>query len=104
MTANAYPYTVGWTYVRQLLPVWAQAGDAAAITARLKLPDVRARVVKEIAADPRPFAQYTLSSANTEYDGYTLQQVADRTHTSVPEAMVDFLIQQKAEGFQIGPP
>jgi N-acyl-D-amino-acid deacylase len=104
VTANAYPYTVGWTYVRQLLPVWAQAGDAAAITARLKLPDVRARVVKEVAADPRPFAKYTLSSANTKYDGYTLQQIADRTHTSVAEAMVDFLIQQKAEGFQIGPP
>jgi N-acyl-D-amino-acid deacylase len=104
VTANAYPYTVGWTYVRQLLPVWAQAGDAAAITARLKQPEVRARVVKELHADPLPFAQYRLSSANLEYDGHTLQQIADRDHTSVEEAMVDFLIKQKAEGFQIGPP
>ncbi len=77
VTCNAYPYTVGWTYVRQLLPVWAQAGDAAAITARLKQPEVRARVVKELHADPRPFAQYRLSSANLEYDGHTLQQIAD---------------------------
>jgi N-acyl-D-aspartate/D-glutamate deacylase len=60
--------------------------------------------VKELHADPRPFAKYTISSANPEFDGYTLQQIADRTHTSIEDAMVDFLIQQKAEGFQIGPP
>ncbi len=104
VTANAYPYTVGWTYVRQLLPAWAQVGNAAAITARLQQPDIRARVVKELHADPRPFARYTISSANLDFDGHTFQQVADRMHTSVEEAMVNFLIQQKAEGFQIGPP
>jgi N-acyl-D-aspartate/D-glutamate deacylase len=104
VTANAYPYTVGWTYVRQLLPAWAQAGDAATITARLKQPGLRARVVKELHADPRPFAKYTFSSANSEFDGYTFQQIANRRHTSVEDAMVDFLIQQNAEGFQIGPP
>jgi N-acyl-D-amino-acid deacylase len=104
VTANAYPYTVGWTYVRQLLPAWAQAGDAAAITARLKQPELRARIVKELHADPRPFAKYTFSSANPEFDGYTFQQIANRRHTSVEDAMVDFLIQQNAEGFQIGPP
>ncbi|HMF63012.1 MAG TPA: D-aminoacylase [Edaphobacter sp.] len=104
VTANAYPYTVGWTYVRQLLPAWVQVGDAAAITARLQQPEARARIVHELHADPRPFAEYTLCSANREFDGYTLQQVADRTHRSIEDAMVDFLIQQKAEGFQIGPP
>jgi dihydroorotase/N-acyl-D-amino-acid deacylase len=104
VTANAYPYTVGWTYVRQLLPAWAQAGDAAAITSRLKQPKLRTRVVKELHADPRPFAKYTFSSANPEFDGYTFEQIANRRHTSVEDAMVDFLIQQNAEGFQIGPP
>ncbi len=104
ISANAYPYTVGWTYVRQLLPPWAQAGDAAAITARLKQPDVRARVVKELHADRRPFAQYRFSSANLEFDGKTFQQVADAMHETVEEAMVDFLVKQRAEGFQIGPP
>jgi N-acyl-D-amino-acid deacylase len=104
VTANAYPYTVGWTYVRQLIPVWAQEGDAAAITSRLKQPEVRARVIKELQAQPGRYAKWTLCSANPEFDGHTLQEIADRLHTSVEEAMVDFLIQQKAEGFQIGPP
>jgi N-acyl-D-amino-acid deacylase len=103
VTANAYPYTVGWTYIRQLLPVWAQAGDASAITARLKQPDIRARVIQELQAQPGRYADYTLSSANLEFDGHTLRQIADRMHTSPEEAMVNVLIQQKAEGFQIGP-
>ncbi len=105
ITANAYPYTVGWTYVRQLIPVWAQEGDAAAITARLKQPEVRAKVVKEMQAHPATpgYGQYTISSANPAFDGHTFQQIADQRHESVEEAMVDFLVAQKAEGFQIGP-
>ncbi len=103
ITANAYPYTVGWTYLRQLLPVWAQAGDARAITARLKKPEVRARVIGELQAEPGRFANYTVSSANPDFDGHTLQQIADRLQTTPEDAMVDILIEQKAEGFQIGP-
>jgi len=103
ITANAYPYTVGWTYVRQLIPVWAQEGNAAEITARLKKPDVRARVVAEMRQHPGQYGKWTVSSANPQFDGHTFQQIADSRHESVEEAMVDFLIAQKAEGFQIGP-
>ena len=103
VTANAYPYTVGWTYIRQLLPVWAQAGDAAAITARLQQPEIRARVIKELQERPGRYGEYTLSSANLDFDGHTLQQIADHMRVSPEEAMVNVLIQQKAEGFQIGP-
>jgi N-acyl-D-aspartate/D-glutamate deacylase len=103
ITANAYPYTVGWTYVRQLIPVWAQEGNAAAITARLRKPDVRARVVAELRQHPGQYGKWTISSANPMFDGHTFQQVADSRHESVEEAMVDFLVTQKAEGFQIGP-
>ncbi len=103
ITANAYPYTVGWTYVRQLIPVWAQEGNAAAITARLQQPDVRARVVKELQQKPAQYAAWTVSSANPKFDGHTFKQIADSMHESVEEAMIDFLVTQKAEGFQIGP-
>lgn len=104
ITANAYPYTVGWTYVRQLIPVWAQEGNAAAITERLKKPENRARVVKEMQQESKgAYGKWTISSANLAFDGKTFQQVADARHESVEEAMVDFLVEQKAEGFQIGP-
>ena len=105
VTANAYPYTIGWTYVRQLIPVWAQEGNAAAITARPTKPDLRAKAVKEMQqANPRvAYGKWTISSANLAFDGKTFQQIADARHVSVEEAMVDFLVTQKAEGFQIGP-
>jgi N-acyl-D-amino-acid deacylase len=105
VTANAYPYTIGWTYVRQLLPVWAQVGTADDIVARLKNPVTRARVIADLQKDPGPghYAKWTISSANTDYDGYTMQQLADRAHVSVEEAMVDYLAKNHAEGFQIGP-
>jgi hypothetical protein len=83
--------------------VWAQEGDAAAITARLKQPEVRARVVAELKAGQGHYGAYTISSANPDFDGHTFQQIADNRHISVEEAMVDVLVQQKAEGFQIGP-
>ncbi|HET7086246.1 MAG TPA: amidohydrolase family protein [Rhizomicrobium sp.] len=103
ITANAYPYTVGWTYVRQLIPIWAQEGNAAAITARLKQPDVRARVVKELQQKPGEYAAWTVSSADPKFDNHTFKQIADSLHESVEEAMVDYLVAQGAEGFQIGP-
>jgi N-acyl-D-aspartate/D-glutamate deacylase len=104
ITANAYPYTVGWTYVRQLIPVWAQEGDAAAITERLKKPEMRAKVVKEMQQVSKgAYGKWTISSANLAFDGKTFQQLADSRHESVEEAMIDFLVAQKAEGFQIGP-
>ncbi len=104
ITANAYPYTIGWTYVRQLLPVWAQVGNAAEMTARLQVPENRARAIKELQQNPGQYKDYHFSSANLDYDGYTFQQVGDRTKVSSEEAMIDFLIKQKAEGFHIGPP
>jgi N-acyl-D-aspartate/D-glutamate deacylase len=105
VTANAYPYTVGWTYVRQLLPVWAQVGTADDITARLKDPVQRAKVIADLQKKPGKgfYGRWTISSANLAYDGKTLQQLADAEHVSVEEAMVDYLAKNHAEGFQIGP-
>lgn len=104
VTANAYPYTVGWTYLRQLLPVWAQEGGIPATVARLKEPETRARIVKELQARSGRYAQWTISSANLDFDGHTLQQIGDRLHMSPEDAMVEVLIKQNGESFQIGPP
>ena len=108
VTANAYPYTMGWTYISQLLPTWAREGNGAAIVARLKDPASRARVVAEMQErsrdNPGRLANTTISSANPQFDAKTLQQIADSRHTTPEEAMIDILIQQNAEGFQIAPP
>jgi N-acyl-D-aspartate/D-glutamate deacylase len=90
ITGNAYPYTVSWTYVRQMLPMWAQEGNADAVTARLKQPEMRARVVKELLEQPGRYAQYTVASADPRFDSHTFAQIAAELHESVEEAIVDY--------------
>jgi N-acyl-D-aspartate/D-glutamate deacylase len=46
---DAYPYVAGANPLKNLLPPWVQVGGAAAMLARLALPEARARIEAEIA-------------------------------------------------------
>lgn len=48
ITADVYPYTAGATGLNAAMPTWVQAGGLDAWIARLKDPETRARVVREI--------------------------------------------------------
>jgi N-acyl-D-amino-acid deacylase len=48
--ANVYPYTAGQNNLRAIIPPWAHNGGNAAMLARLKNPEDRARMKKEIRA------------------------------------------------------
>jgi len=102
ITGNSYPYETGWTYLTQSLPAWAQEGDSAAIVARLKNPTTRARVLAEMK--DRNFATLKVASVNRDYDGKMLTQVASEMKASPSEALLNILVKQKGEGFQIGVP
>jgi N-acyl-D-amino-acid deacylase len=102
ITGNSYPYETGWTYLTQSLPAWAQEGDSAAIVARLQKPDTRARILDEMK--DRNFATLKVASANLEYDGKHLTQIATDMHVSPSEALLNILVKMKGEGFQIGLP
>jgi len=102
ITGNSYPYETGWTYLTQSLPAWAQEGDSAAIVARLQNPDSRARILAEMK--DRNFAGLKVASVNPDFDGKLLPQIASEMHVSPPEAMLNILVKQKGEGFQIGMP
>src|SRR6185437_1498420 len=79
-----------------------------AIVARLRQPDMRARALADlhasIARNPGRLARTVISSANLAFDGRSLQDIATSRNTSVEAAMIDILIQQHAEGFQIAQP
>jgi dihydroorotase/N-acyl-D-amino-acid deacylase len=102
ITGNSYPYETGWTYLTQSLPVWAQEGDSAAIVARLQNPASRARILDEMK--DRNFAGLKVASVNPEFDGKLLPQIAAQMHVSPSEALLNILVKQKGEGFQIGMP
>ena len=48
---DAYPYAAGSNPLKNLLPQWVQAGGEAAMLARLKQPETRARIRTDIARD-----------------------------------------------------
>ncbi len=102
ITGNSYPYETGWTYLTQSLPAWAQEGDSAAIVARLQAPDSRARVLAEMK--DRNFAGLKVASVNPDFDNKLLPQIAAEMGVSPSEAMLNILVKQKGEGFQIGMP
>ncbi len=102
ITGNSYPYETGWTYLTQSLPAWAQEGDSAAIVARLQKPDTRARILAEMK--DRSFDTLKVASVNPDYDGKMLPQIAKEMHVTPSEALLNILVKQKGEGFQIGVP
>ena len=102
ITGNSYPYETGWTYLTQSLPAWAQEGDSAAIVARLQKPDTRARILAEMK--DRSFDTLKVASVNPEYDGKMLPQIAKEMRVTPSEALLNILVKQKGEGFQIGVP
>ena len=102
ITGNSYPYETGWTYLTQSLPAWAQEGDSAAIVARLQKPEPRARILAEM--NDRSFDTLKVASVNPDYDGKMLPQIAKEMHVAPSEALLNILVKQKGEGFQIGLP
>mgnify|MGYP002133289160 CR=1 FL=1 len=84
------------------LPAWAQEGDSAAIVARLQNPASRARILNEMK--DRKFDTLKVASVNLDYDNKLLTQIAAEMKVTPAEALLNILVKQKGEGFQIGMP
>jgi len=64
ISANQYPYVASSTGLIQTIPPWAHEGGNAKLVARLKDPETRARIRKEMD-DPNPSWENRLISAGT---------------------------------------
>jgi len=104
ITGNSYPYETGWSYLRQSLPEWALEGNSADIVARLQKPDSRARILTEMKAKHGDYSRTKVASANPDYDGKTVTQIADTMHVAPEEAILNILVKMKGEGFDMGIP
>jgi len=67
---------------RQLIPVWAQEGNAAPSRTAQTTRCPRARG-QRIPTHPGRYADYTVSSANPEFDDHTFRQIAASLHESL---------------------
>jgi N-acyl-D-amino-acid deacylase len=64
ISANQYPYVASSTGLIQTIPPWAHEGGNAKLVERLKDPETRARIRKEMD-DPHPAWENRLQSAGT---------------------------------------
>ncbi len=104
VTGNVYPYIAGWTYLRSLLPRWAQEGGVPRMLERLTDPADRERLLEELAAGEaeRPrWGRTFVSSFRDEVDGLSITDLGVARGASPEEALLDLLIEQEGEGFQI---
>ena len=104
VTGNVYPYIAGWTYLRSLLPAWAQEGGVDRMLGRLTDPAERERLLAELreseARRPR-WGRTFVSSFRDEVDGLSIVDLGEARGTTPEEGLLDLLIEQEGEGFQI---
>jgi len=108
--ANVYPYTRGNNNLATIIPPWAHEGGTARMLARLKDPQERAKMKKDIKGGiPGWYNHYTavggdwrrmLISANNRYQGLTMERVlAQRAKGKSPppdglDELFDILIEE----------
>jgi N-acyl-D-aspartate/D-glutamate deacylase len=114
--ANIYPYTRGNNDLVSIIPPWAHEGGKEALLARLKDPEARARMKREIKEGlPGWYNHYTavggdwsrmlisarLSAANRRYQGMTMDKIlAERARDQKPapdplDQLFDFLAEER---------
>jgi N-acyl-D-aspartate/D-glutamate deacylase len=104
VTGNVYPYIAGWTYLKSLLPRSVQEGGNEAMLFRLRDETARKAIIAEMkereARRPR-WERTFVSSYNPDVDGLSILDLGKKRGTSPEEALIDLLIEQNGEGFQI---
>jgi N-acyl-D-amino-acid deacylase len=111
IAADMYPYTAGATALASALPPWAADGGPQKLLARLKDPEVRARIKKDLAGDHPDWenlyydcggaAGVLISSVESselkQFDGKTLEDVAKAWKKSPEDALMDFVLADNAQ-------
>lgn len=106
ITADMYTYTAGSTGLYATMPLWVQEGGHDAWVARLKDPEIRARVVAEmkqpadewenfyVGAGPENILLVGFKSERLRpLTGKTLQEVADERDADPAETAIDLVIE-----------
>ncbi|HKQ37138.1 MAG TPA: D-aminoacylase [Verrucomicrobiae bacterium] len=101
--ANIYPYTRGNNDLSSIIPPWAHEGGRNEMLARLKDPNMRARLKRDIENGlPNWYNHYTavgrdwsrmLISANNAYRGQTMDRVIAAKKAEPLDVLFDLLIE-----------
>lgn len=110
VTCDFYPYTAGSTFLSQLLPPWVHEGGVDALVARLRSPEIRARLRDELEHG-LPCWQNLLAAAGgwekvmvasvgdrelAGFEGRTLAEIARGSGADPFELCCDLLVRDAA--------
>jgi N-acyl-D-amino-acid deacylase len=101
VTCDRYPYTAASTDLDAVLPVWLYEGGRLEELRRLRTPEVRERLRKEVNAG-HPEAEYWASVAvatvtlgkNRWMEGKSIKEIASSTGKDPLDAVIDLLIEE----------
>jgi dihydroorotase/N-acyl-D-amino-acid deacylase len=111
IAADMYPYPAGATALASALPPWVADGGVQKLLARLKDPEVRARIKKELAGDHPDWENLfydcggapgvLIASAEKpelkQFEGKTLDEVAKTWKKSPEDTLMDFVLADSAQ-------
>ncbi len=110
VSANMYTYTAAGTGLYATMPGWVQEGGQDAWIARLKVPAIRARVIKEMRAPGKDWENFYYMVGSPDkilvvgfkndslkyLTGKSLAEVAKLRNTSPEETILDLVIQDNS--------
>ena len=110
IAANMYPYTAGSTALVSALPPWASDGGRQQMLARLRDPQIRARIKKELGADHKDWENLLFDSGGAsgvmiasveapelkQFEGKRLADVAKTWKKSPEDTLMDFVLADSA--------
>ena len=103
VTADMYLYTASGTGLDSTLPLWVREGGLPAMLARLKQPEIRARVVAEMQNGSRDWSTVQpvgfVKPALRVHVGKRLPEIAAAAGKSVQDTVVDLIVE---DGSAIG--
>lgn len=110
ITADMYTYPASSTGLNASMPLWVQEGGHDAWVARLKDPEIRARVIEEMRNPPEGFENRLHHAGGPsgvllvgfrnpdlrQYVGKTLAEVAEERGTSAEDTVIDLIIEDNS--------
>lgn len=107
VTCDVYPYIAASTSLKTLLPPWVHDGGVSALLERIRNPTVQQRICREIAEGLPGWENSAKSTGwdsimiaycqnQKDYEGKTLQQLADSKCQTPEEIMFRLLLDEEA--------
>ena len=108
ITCDVYPYVAASTMLGALLPPWVQEGGVEKLLERLKSPENRQRIKKEMVDGVQGWENYVKASGwdniiiascpgTTAYEGKSIAEIAKLRNIEPPEAVFELMIEEKAD-------